>query len=594
MRNLTFLIAFLSSLIAAGQDVTRIEYYFDTDPGFGNGMTMPIVAAPDLTQNFTVPLNTVSEGFHVLYVRAKSNGLWSIPVSKPVFAQRQAQTTSITNIQHLEYFFDTDPGIGNGISIPLTAAPDLTRNFTVPLHTVSEGFHILYVRAKSDGSWSIPIAKTVFVQHHAQTTAAANLRKLEYFFDTDPGFGNGVQLAASGNNFDQLVVMDLSTLANGFHTFHIRSLDENGQWSHLYTKPFFVQQSGSAIVAIEYYFDDGTTTTPVRTYSNFTPGKDITLDFAAVLDGLLPNTTYTIHLAAINADNQRSTEVTHVFTTPAVLCDPLTPPVTTGASRCESGTVTLTATGATNTQSYNWYANTTDITPLASTSSNAFTTPVLNTTTSFYVSIVNGTCESNRTEVIATILSCNQPPEIIATEIIASAQAITEFDLNPFLTDPDNNLDLSTLRILTAPAHSIATLNGTTLRLDYSNSDYVGNETLLVEVCDLLGSCAQQTVTLSVVGELEIYNAVSPNNDLKNDFFYIRYIQLIPDARKNKVSIFNRWGARVFHITDYNETDRVFRGLSNNGTELPSGTYFYTIEFESGRKPILGYLTLKR
>ncbi|QLH34136.1 MAG: hypothetical protein HWD62_18610 [Cyclobacteriaceae bacterium] len=104
MRSLTFLIAFLSSLIAAGQDVTRIEYYFDTDPGFGNGMTMPIVAAPNLTQNFTVPLNTVSEGFHILYLRAKSNGLWSIPVSKPVFAQRQAQTTSITNIQHLEYF----------------------------------------------------------------------------------------------------------------------------------------------------------------------------------------------------------------------------------------------------------------------------------------------------------------------------------------------------------------------------------------------------------------------------------------------------------------------------------------------------------
>lgn len=75
----------------------------------------------------------------------------------------------------------------------------------------------------------------------------------------------------------------------------------------------FVQQSGSAIVAIEYYFDDGTTTTPVRTYSNFTPGKDITLDFAAVLDGLLPSTTYTIHLSAINADNQRSTEVIHVL-----------------------------------------------------------------------------------------------------------------------------------------------------------------------------------------------------------------------------------------------------------------------------------------
>ncbi len=496
-------------------------------------------------------------------------------------------------INRVEYYFDTDPGFGNGISIPITAAPNLTRDFTIPLNSVSEGFHLLYVRAKSNGLWSIPISKPVFVQRNAQTTATANLRTLEYFFDSDPGFGNGVQLSVSGTTIDQLTIIDLSTLPTGFHILYMRSQDQNGRWSLPYAKPFFVSVSGTNIVAIEYYFHDGTTKTSPRTYTSFTPGKNVTIDFVAVLDGLLPNTTYTINLTAINADGQRSTEITHVFTTPAIICDPLIPPVTTGASRCESGSVTLTATGATATQSYNWYVNATDVIPVATTISSSFTTLTLNTTTSYYVAIVNGTCESNRAEVVATILNCNQPPVINPTPITVAAKTTSEFDLTPLISDPDNNVDLTSLTIITPPAEATATLNGTLLQLDYSNTTFVGAETILLEVCDQLISCTQQALSINVVGELEIYNALSPNGDLKNEIFYIRYIDMLPDTQDNEISIFNRWGDLVFKVKNYNNQDRVFRGLSNNGNELPSGTYFYRIEFEN-RSPLSGYLMLKR
>jgi gliding motility-associated-like protein len=60
------------------------------------------------------------------------------------------------------------------------------------------------------------------------------------------------------------------------------------------------------------------------------------------------------------------------------------------------------------------------------------------------------------------------------------------------------------------------------------------------------------------------------------------------------VTIFNRWGDIVFNVSNYNNNDRVFRGIHQNGGNLPSGTYFYQVEFSSGLKSLKGFLTLKR
>ena len=71
-------------------------------------------------------------------------------------------------------------------------------------------------------------------------------------------------------------------------------------------------------------------------------------------------------------------------------------------------------------------------------------------------------------------------------------------------------------------------------------------------------------------------------------------IELLPETKENTVSVFNRWGDEVFTTTNYNNSGRVFKGLNKNGDELPTGTYFYKIEFASGRKSQTGYLSLKR
>ena len=58
--------------------------------------------------------------------------------------------------------------------------------------------------------------------------------------------------------------------------------------------------------------------------------------------------------------------------------------------------------------------------------------------------------------------------------------------------------------------------------------------------------------------------------------------------------IFNRWGDLVWEARDYNNTTVVFSGVSKGNVDLPSGTYYYKIEFPGGKKTETGYISLKR
>jgi hypothetical protein len=80
-------------------------------------------------------------------------------------------------------------------------------------------------------------------------------------------------------------------------------------------------------------------------------------------------------------------------------------PTATGGSRCGSGSVVLTASGAPTGSSYRWYTVATGGTSIAGATAATYTTPTISATTVYYVSAVNSTgCESTtRTSVTATI-----------------------------------------------------------------------------------------------------------------------------------------------------------------------------------------------
>ncbi|WP_299333283.1 choice-of-anchor L domain-containing protein [uncultured Psychroserpens sp.] len=85
-------------------------------------------------------------------------------------------------------------------------------------------------------------------------------------------------------------------------------------------------------------------------------------------------------------------------------------------------------------------------------------------------------------------------------------------------------------------------------------------------------------ITSQTVIELEscvIPQGISPNGDGMNDTFDLS------SYRVSKLEIFNRYGTLVYSKTNY--LDEWF-GQDQDGNELPVGTYFYTMEYEDGKR----------
>jgi gliding motility-associated-like protein len=190
----------------------------------------------------------------------------------------------------------------------------------------------------------------------------------------------------------------------------------------------------------------------------------------------------------------------------------------------------------------------------------------------------------------------NSPPAINSTPLASQIEGTVEVDLTQLLSDPDNNIDFTSLGVLNSSTSRgvPATIDASYfLQIDYTGNPFTGTDRITLEVCDLSGLCVQQVIDIEVVGAVVVYNGLTPDGDGFNDFLFIKYIDVVEGASKNRVMIFNRWGDVVFDIENYNNIDRVFTGLSKNGAELPSGTYFYKIEL-SGNKPLTGFITLMR
>jgi len=208
---------------------------------------------------------------------------------------------------------------------------------------------------------------------------------------------------------------------------------------------------------------------------------------------------------------------------------------------------------------------------------------------------VSDVCFNTQTYTQTVNVTINNPLTVVSKAICIKDEPVNLFSILPEGTPQDGTW--STTNAGAALEGSIFSPNQVALgnyivRYTISNGDCPRIFEINIEVhdrCIVLPACS-----------INVYNAVSPNDDGYNDVFFIDGISCYP---QNNVEIYNRWGILVFSTDGYDNTTRVFRGVSegratfNKGAELPDGTYFYILKYknESGTEYTkTGYLYLNR
>ncbi len=319
-------------------DITSIEYFLDHDPGEGNVTEITIQAASNLAGiNFIVDISAYENGFHNLCIRARdANGSWSLTNTMQIYKETILAETP--GIVFAEYFLDEDPGKGNGTEIPITSSPNIGGiNLNIDISECSKGFHKLYVRAKdANGKWSF----TNFKSFYKESIPAANLNivKAEYFFNEDPGLGNGFELpiVASTNIQNYTFVAEIIDLPVGENTVFVRAMDQNGHWSLTNIQNIIIDPHPKITLSPDFWMDcsyydfdmnlwlpitlsatvedaastawtsdgDGTFDDPGNSSANYFPGEndvingevEITLTATGFEDNLTVNKTTTLHI----------------------------------------------------------------------------------------------------------------------------------------------------------------------------------------------------------------------------------------------------------------------------------------------------------
>lgn len=240
----------LVPIFGYGQQIVRLEYSIDSDPGYGAATTLPVAPGEEIDLMYNLDFSTLTGGAHVLFARVENNlNQWSSTIIKPFIIDNLTPV----NIVKAEYYVDSDPGFGAGFPVPLV--PAVMQNIDFTLHpSIPNGIHLLYVRVLDElGQWSSTLTKLVFVVKYSNPQIAA----AEYFIDEDPGYGLGTPIPVAAANEQTLsFTIYKDGLATGLHTLFVRARDGAGNWSITGYRSFFYDGTkGSDVQAMEYFFD---------------------------------------------------------------------------------------------------------------------------------------------------------------------------------------------------------------------------------------------------------------------------------------------------------------------------------------------------
>ena len=253
----------------------RVEYFFDTDPGLGNGQWM--TASADTDDSFSFPTTGLAPGVHLLGFRAYKPGepsYYAPTITKQIYVPISETPT----ISRVEYFWDVDPGMGNATAIAITEGNEVNlNNIDIPTTGLSNGVHLLGIRAQGERGWSPLVTQQVFVPE--SSADGTDISYVEYFWDVDPGYGNATSLPFTKGQEVNIENAELSVvgLSAGDHHLYIRAYG-NGGWTPTMHHIVTIEPDVNAfeVQYAEYFWNDDPgygNGTPI----SLTPGTEVSI-----------------------------------------------------------------------------------------------------------------------------------------------------------------------------------------------------------------------------------------------------------------------------------------------------------------------------
>ena len=268
----TLLLLALTGILHA-QQINTIEYFFDNDPGVGSGTKMTLNSATlDSTVNFAI--SGLTSGVHILNIRLKnSSNTWGTTYQSPVLIA--TGTDGSPTITNAEYFFDTDPGFGKGQSMAVNQAA-LDSVLNLPITGLTSGVHLLNIRLKdANNSWSTTYQSGILIVNGA--VGNTTIVSAEYYFDKDPGFGNGQSLPINKAALDSVVNFSVTGLTPGSHTIYVRLKNSSDSWSFAGQGSFLLSDGTPGIPQVKSleYFSNADSGVSKNAILPLTPGASL-------------------------------------------------------------------------------------------------------------------------------------------------------------------------------------------------------------------------------------------------------------------------------------------------------------------------------
>ncbi len=216
MKAIVIPLLFLS-LVAFSQNLQVMEYFIDTDPGYGNAYQVSVEEATSAMASVQVNIESLSFGAHKMYYRFKDENGWGQTYWKPFF--KQTAMPVYEPIQKAEFFVDEDPGYGNG---ELMTPVVLTKSDNTPLaiyncvniEALNSGMHRIFYRCKNANGWGHTYSKSFYKIDQPHWV------KLCYTFNNS-GQEVELNLGKISTRVEKLFALDIESLPTGDHQVHL-------------------------------------------------------------------------------------------------------------------------------------------------------------------------------------------------------------------------------------------------------------------------------------------------------------------------------------------------------------------------------------